>query len=350
MPYELRLVLPDSHPLWFTKLLNELSNGIIETLSTWFTKATPNSWSQKEWRAAILPPLIEIIYNCNPTINMPVTLAKAVPAKRKGEDDVIPPAKKARNQIWTPPNSQEDMVEKATETVAFKSLEWWQSLKTIQGKMKYIIAFDFETTGLETRNDQVVSLAFVCLDAKTRTIKTFESLVKPSIIIPEVAIDIHHISNEDVEEALPFEEVIKPIMPFISSECMLLGYNIHRFDLPMWFHETLRAMDNSDSAQFPEVKISLDLGILYKKWNKRKGSWKLSECYKACMGKPMLNNHDAMADAMACIEMLPTLAAYIGLPDLTTKPNGGKKLNLNYPPSILYGSDVSVDNYLDAYI
>ncbi len=93
------------------------------------------------------------------------------------------------------------------------------------------VVFDCETTGLEpSHGDEIVSIGAVRIHrGRVMHGETFELMANPGRDIPALATSIHGISNEDVIEAPPVEEVVRRFHAF-AGEAVLVGFNI-AFDL-----------------------------------------------------------------------------------------------------------------------
>ena len=93
------------------------------------------------------------------------------------------------------------------------------------------VVFDCETTGLEpSHGDEIVSIGAVRIHrGRVMHGETFELLANPGRDIPPLATSIHGISNEEVAEAPPVEEVIRRFHAF-AGDAILVGFNI-AFDL-----------------------------------------------------------------------------------------------------------------------
>ena len=66
------------------------------------------------------------------------------------------------------------------------------------------VVFDCETTGTNSAEDEIVSLALIRLDPDGVETNRFTTLVRPSRPIPAEATAVHGIADEDVAGALPF--------------------------------------------------------------------------------------------------------------------------------------------------
>ena len=94
------------------------------------------------------------------------------------------------------------------------------------------VCFDCETTGLDTKLDDIISIGAVII--KNNTIvssKKFVRFVKPKTKLQAEAIKIHHIRECDLEEAEDIDEVIEEFVEFIGNRT-LVGYFLE-FDIAM---------------------------------------------------------------------------------------------------------------------
>lgn len=94
------------------------------------------------------------------------------------------------------------------------------------------VCFDCETTGLNPKEDEIVSIGAVII--KNNTIlssKKFIRFVKPKTKLHEEAIKVHHIRHMDLENARNIDEVIKEFLNFIGNRT-LVGYFLE-FDIAM---------------------------------------------------------------------------------------------------------------------
>ena len=94
------------------------------------------------------------------------------------------------------------------------------------------IVFDTETTGLNPKVDEILSIGAVKIkDNKILTSQTFEVYLKPSKEISTKSIEIHGIRPCDLENAKDSTEAIKDFLSFIGSRT-LVGYYLE-FDVNM---------------------------------------------------------------------------------------------------------------------
>lgn len=79
-------------------------------------------------------------------------------------------------------------------------------LKSIEDYMKRYIAFDVETTGLDSKKDRMIEVGAVLFE-DGHIVETYSSLINPGIKIPKEATSINHITNGMVKKA-PTEDVV----------------------------------------------------------------------------------------------------------------------------------------------
>jgi len=125
------------------------------------------------------------------------------------------------------------------------------------------VVFDTETTGLDPKRDEVLSIGAVVLrDNVIVTSETFELFLKPSKTISRESIEIHRIRPCDLEEAMEPLEGIKAFLNFIGPR-PLIGYYLE-FDVAMinryikpWLGITLPNRQVEVSALYFDKKIKL---------------------------------------------------------------------------------------------
>ncbi len=94
------------------------------------------------------------------------------------------------------------------------------------------IVFDTETTGLNPKEDEILSIGAVKIkDNKILTSQTFEIYLKNTTEISSKSIEIHGIRPCDLENAKDVDEGIKDFLKFIGSR-PLIGYYLE-FDVAM---------------------------------------------------------------------------------------------------------------------
>jgi DNA polymerase III subunit epsilon len=100
-----------------------------------------------------------------------------------------------------------------------------------------VAILDFETTGLIAGTDRVVEVSVIRREPGGHSKVVLDTLVDPRR--PMGATEIHGITDADVADAPPFEEVASGVAIAISG-CILAAYNVY-FDMRFFEYEMQRA-------------------------------------------------------------------------------------------------------------
>lgn len=94
------------------------------------------------------------------------------------------------------------------------------------------VSLDCETTGLNTRTDEIISIGAVrIVGNRIMSSERLELLVRPERGVSAESVRIHRLRERDVAEGLPIDEAMKQLMHFIGSR-PLVGYFLE-FDVAM---------------------------------------------------------------------------------------------------------------------
>ncbi|MBD3919856.1 3'-5' exonuclease [Paenibacillus sp. PR3] len=138
--------------------------------------------------------------------------------------------------------------------------------------------FDLEATGPNEEEDDVIQIGAVLLNGRSGEIeKTYETLVKPSKLIPKAIEGLTGISNEDVNEAPEFTEAFTEFSNF-SEGAVLVTQAGYEFDWPLLMNECsrnhLRIISNKImdtkvlfAYLFPEISEIISTNFLIKTLN-----------------------------------------------------------------------------------
>jgi len=126
-----------------------------------------------------------------------------------------------------------------------------------------VVVFDTETTGLNPKVDEVLSIGAVLIrDNVIVTSETFEIFLRPSNEISTKSIEIHHIRPCDLEDAVEPQKGIATFLKFIGNR-PLVGYYLE-FDVAMinrylkpWLGIVLPNSQLEVSALYFDKKIGL---------------------------------------------------------------------------------------------
>lgn len=150
------------------------------------------------------------------------------------------------------------------------------------------VALDIESTGFDTRTDQVIEIAAVKFQGD-KVIDTYETLINPQIAIPGIITHITGIKDEDVQNAPTLPEIQKKLEEFLG-DAPIVGHNID-FDVNF-----LRAKGvNIPGPLYDTLQLSMILlpGL---------PSYSLDT-----LGRTLKldheNKHRAMSDTMACYKL-----------------------------------------------
>lgn len=94
------------------------------------------------------------------------------------------------------------------------------------------VAFDLETTGLAREKDEIIEIGAVKFTVeeqagkiKPKLLKTFQTLVKPSMLIPEAATKVNNITNQMVEDAPSLLDCLRKFTAFCGQDTILVAHN-----------------------------------------------------------------------------------------------------------------------------
>lgn len=121
------------------------------------------------------------------------------------------------------------------------------------------VCIDCETTGLDVENDRIIEVAAVRFNLEG-TLDQFESLIDPEIIIPELSISIHHITQEMVEGKPKIHEVLGQLLEFIGKST-IVGHGVG-FDIEI-IHNAAKRHDFNSNIIHNQFIDTLRLARLY---------------------------------------------------------------------------------------
>jgi DNA polymerase-3 subunit epsilon len=162
--------------------------------------------------------------------------------------------------------------------------------------MPDIVNFDLETTGTSIVNDRIVEICAIKYDSETLAEKLSVTVrINPGMPIPKGASDVHGIKDEDVKDKPMFKAYAQGIYDFFNG-CILMGYNITRFDVPLLYEELARCNLYLDISN---IKV-IDCCHIYHQKEPRD----LTAALKFYTGRTMENAHHAESDVKACFDIM----------------------------------------------
>ncbi|RXJ99060.1 DNA polymerase III subunit epsilon [Arcobacter sp. CECT 8986] len=157
------------------------------------------------------------------------------------------------------------------------------------------ICLDCETTGLNPRKDEIISIGAVMIKNNKIIIrKNFNIFLKSSINTNEESIKIHQIRPIDLENATEPSDAIFKLLKFIGSR-PIVGYYID-FDISIISKYTKKLI----GIKIPNEKI--EVSSMYYKTKKRSSEYEFVDLKFDTIMKeldiPELGKHDALNDAI----------------------------------------------------
>lgn len=173
------------------------------------------------------------------------------------------------------------------------------------------VALDCETTGLNPRLDDIVSVAAVVVRGqRILASQRFEAVVRPQAKLKPDAIKIHGLREADVVAGRPIAEVLPELLRFIGGR-PLVGYYLD-FDMAMLDRHVRRRL----GVRLPNPRIEVSALYYERKYGDAPPGTQVDLSFAAMLadlGTPLLDQHDAYSDA------LMTAMAYVALRDLSAR-------------------------------
>lgn len=160
-----------------------------------------------------------------------------------------------------------------------------------------IVAFDIETTGIDTKTARIVEIAIIRID-KDGTRKSWWSLVNPGIPIPAAATAKHGIEDEHVVGSPRFEDIAgKLVRAFKDAD--YIGYNL-KYDLAVLESEFKRVGVNTDVPEGTKAPRILDAHRIWQLTHPRT----LEDAVQEWLGRSHKDPHSATADIEETIDVV----------------------------------------------
>ena len=157
------------------------------------------------------------------------------------------------------------------------------------------IVLDTETTGLNPKKDEILSIGAVRIkNNKILTSQSFEIFIKPSNKISAKSITIHQIRDHDLKDAVDINEALEELLYFISN-LPIVGYYIS-FDINILNTYLKRYIGST----LHNEKIELS-SMYYKRYKKHSAHEFVDLKFDTIIEKldiPKLSKHDALNDAI----------------------------------------------------
>lgn len=165
-----------------------------------------------------------------------------------------------------------------------------------------IIYLDTETTGID-RNAEIVEIAIIDQSGNS----LFQSLVRPSIPIPQEASKIHGITDEMVQTSLSWPALWPSVRPYLLGQ-IIAGYNID-YDLRL-MQQSYERYRLPWRDHFSSLDIMQLFSAYYGEWDaaRQKLRWFRLEEAGRLLGISLPNSHRALDDTLLARAVLHRIA------------------------------------------
>lgn len=177
-----------------------------------------------------------------------------------------------------------------------------------------MLAMDFETTGMQPKSDQIVSIGIVAFTlARVTCRESAHWVLNPGRSLGSESVVIHNITHEEVAEAPPLDSVLERLLAAMTGRVVVVHYrHIERDFLARALWQRL-----GEGIDFPVIDtMALEKRILLQqqsRWQRWLGrplpSLRLGDC-RARYHLPHYQPHHALTDALATAELLQAQVAW----------------------------------------
>jgi DNA polymerase-3 subunit epsilon len=176
------------------------------------------------------------------------------------------------------------------------------------GPRDEVVSIDCETTGLDPRKDDIVTIAAITIrGARILASERFEATLRPVARMNPEAIKVHRLREADLAAGRSIEDVLPDLLRFIGGR-PLVGYYVD-FDVAMLNRHVRRLL----GVRLPNVRIEVSALYYERKYAGAPPGADVDLRFASLLADlkvPLLDQHDAYSDALA------TAMAYLTLRDL----------------------------------
>ncbi|QUM76218.1 3'-5' exonuclease [Moritella sp. 24] len=186
------------------------------------------------------------------------------------------------------------------------------------------VALDFETTGLDSEQNSIISIGLVPFNLKRIFCRQAQHwYIDPEDKLQENSIIIHGITHTDLNGAPDLLRILEPVLEALSGKVVVVHYRRIERD---FFDSNLRSLINEgivfpviDTMQIEaDVQDAKNKGFLNFFKRKRQESIRLANS-RSRYNLPAYPPHDALTDAIATAELLQAQIHYHFSPDTPVK-------------------------------
>lgn len=169
-----------------------------------------------------------------------------------------------------------------------------------------IVFCDLESSSAKASEASIIEIAMVKIHPDGER-EVFQTLINPGFDISDEIAELTHITNDDLQVALPLEHYADAIMEFIGDG-YFCGFNLRNFDASLLFEALYRI---GEVWSISQDKI-LDVMEIFHRMEPRT----LAGAVRHYLGGDHEDAHRAMPDVEATIDVLDAqLVRYQGLPE-----------------------------------
>lgn len=183
-----------------------------------------------------------------------------------------------------------------------------------------LMALDLETTGLDPRKAEIVSIGLVPFSlSRIHLPKRRYWVVRPHRVLEPASVTLHHITHADIQGAPRIEEVLPEVLEIMTGHLPVVHYRrIERPFLGVAAHSTW-----GEELSFPVIDtMSLEARIhrqslvaRFKRWIGRPPASIRLHDSRLRYGLPHYHGHHAVIDSLATAELLQAQIAGHYSPD-----------------------------------
>lgn len=170
------------------------------------------------------------------------------------------------------------------------------------------LALDFETTGLDQKNDQILSFGYTTIRGQCMLLsEAIHTLTKPTVAIPEASAVVHGILDDEAASAQTLEEALPQLLGALAGKVMLahhaaIEYNFLSNACKRIYGYPFLGPVIDTLALEVRVYRNQDMSI-------RQGDLRLAKA-RDRYGLPRYPAHNALTDAIAAGELFLAQAAH----------------------------------------
>ncbi|ARU54391.1 exonuclease family protein [Oleiphilus messinensis] len=182
------------------------------------------------------------------------------------------------------------------------------------------VALDFETTGLNAKQDDIVSIGLVPFTLQRVYCRHARHwLVQPKTSLSDESVTIHGIRHSDLNRAPSLIHLLEPLLQDLAGKVVVVHYRyIERHFLYQILHRRLNERLIFPLVDTMQIEADIRHQGLRAWWNRVSGgkvaSLRLANC-RTRYGLPGYTAHHALTDALATAELFQAQVAHYINPD-----------------------------------